>query len=798
MAVAEPQTSAPDDYQRIQTNPNQFGASIGAGLEKLSAGGFDALHFYGQVAADSGTNDLQDFSNKLRNGDPSKMVVGPDGQQQPDTGYLGTKGEDAMKAAPAILAQLDQRTKEIRAGLPTPEAQLQFDQDSRRYRFNWETEISDHARSAQQEWAVATTKATESNARTIAASNPNNPASVAEATDTLLKARMRLAHLTYGSNLTNEIVSNVALSAQQDVTADRVRSLLGAGDAMAAQKVLETNSGILSSMPGFDSLSFSVSSKVDRLQERAAVGMRVSVENTLQNSTAAVERGVQLHTALPTDAQIDASFPNEPERAQIVKDQRDDLQNMNYYLGVLPGATPAQVAKLRSEAAPDPNKPDTYAHQARISSAFDAALNARNKAITTDPAGYAQQTEPNIAAAWAQAQSNPQAFGNYAQHVQSWLGTVGLPASQQNLLPKGVAQQMANDISSDPASSPAKIQQLSQRFGFYWPQVFRDLVQQGKMSPQYQAVGIIPSADASLLARALAEPGKSGKDISALLPEKATTQVVAGIKGDASILALEHSILNSGGSAEQASTIQSSVRTLTYANMVYKGEDQATAQANAVSAFTSQYKFVPNGGARVPADKFDTVMGNADKMLSGLTPDKIRVLGQAPSEQEVGQLLPQLFPGTKITSGFRTPEHNAAVNGVPNSMHTRGGGEAVDFVPPKGTTLEQIRNAIAARGLPATELIDEGTHIHWGWGAKGQGQIFGNLGGPKVEDYIRTLQASPTWITSPNADALWLQDSFGRIVRGRDGQPFAVPFNGPALLGPQARSSPGLKSVDAR
>lgn len=59
---------------------------------------------------------------------------------------------------------------------------------------------------------------------------------------------------------------------------------------------------------------------------------------------------------------------------------------------------------------------------------------------------------------------------------------------------------------------------------------------------------------------------------------------------------------------------------------------------------------------------------------------------------------------------------------------------------------------------------------------------FDTPGGPKGADYVRVLQAAPTWITSPRADALWLMDSQWRLVRDKAGQQVAVPFSAPAQV----------------
>jgi hypothetical protein len=62
--------------------------------------------------------------------------------------------------------------------------------------------------------------------------------------------------------------------------------------------------------------------------------------------------------------------------------------------------------------------------------------------------------------------------------------------------------------------------------------------------------------------------------------------------------------------------------------------------------------------------------------------------------------------GATITSGVRSPEHNAEVGGVPNSQHLSG--TAADVVIPPDQKAQFIQDA-KARGL---QPIDEGDHVH--------------------------------------------------------------------------------------
>jgi hypothetical protein len=118
--------------------------------------------------------------------------------------------------------------------------------------------------------------------------------------------------------------------------------------------------------------------------------------------------------------------------------------------------------------------------------------------------------------------------------------------------------------------------------------------------------------------------------------------------------------------------------------------------------------------------------------------------GALPSEDNVQQFLTTAFPGTRITSGYRTPDHNAAIGGAAHSLHTRGEGEAVDFVPPAGVTGAQIQEAARAAGYPTTEWLHEragdphstGDHIHWGFGPKTPSAPAALPGGNAFEDLI--------------------------------------------------------------
>ena len=71
--------------------------------------------------------------------------------------------------------------------------------------------------------------------------------------------------------------------------------------------------------------------------------------------------------------------------------------------------------------------------------------------------------------------------------------------------------------------------------------------------------------------------------------------------------------------------------------------------------------------------------------------------GSLSSEADFSDFLQQTVPGAVITSGQRSPEHNAQVGGVPNSAHLDG--SAADIVPPEGMSFEELHDILAQYGF---------------------------------------------------------------------------------------------------
>ena len=90
-------------------------------------------------------------------------------------------------------------------------------------------------------------------------------------------------------------------------------------------------------------------------------------------------------------------------------------------------------------------------------------------------------------------------------------------------------------------------------------------------------------------------------------------------------------------------------------------------------------------------------------------------------------------PGV-ISSTARSAARNAAVGGSPTSSHLTN--QALDFVPHDGNTARAAQ-ALAAAGVPYDQIIDEGDHVHVGWGPKMRNQMIPRKGfGQRALDFL--------------------------------------------------------------
>jgi hypothetical protein len=153
-----PSGAPPNDYLRIQANPNMFGAQTGQALEKLggafekaSNAATEVVQFQQRIDVDDQTNKFLDARNKLLYGDPSKQLIGPDGKPTIDRGFMGLEGRAASDARDGMLKSLEEVRQAGKNNLQNPMAQLAYDQQTRRIYNEAETHVGSHT---DQQWKI--------------------------------------------------------------------------------------------------------------------------------------------------------------------------------------------------------------------------------------------------------------------------------------------------------------------------------------------------------------------------------------------------------------------------------------------------------------------------------------------------------------------------------------------------------------------------------------------------------------------------------------------------------------------
>ena len=393
---------------------------------------------------------------------------------------------------------------------------------------------------------------------------------------------------------------------------------------------------------------------------------RYQLEQKIPDYMAAASAGADIQ--LPVN-EIKANFP-QPKADSIIQ-KFATAQQVGQVLKGVEFASPAELSKIQGDLSSGmgtlsdiihPHKgaastgpgsitpvgiqdsPDEFVVRRAALGKVQQEIEKRDAILfgpNADPAAYAA-LHPSAQAALASVDpKNPGTFENYASTTLALQKYLGVPDTLQHVLTRGQAMNLSGQIenSDDPK---ATFQQLQQQFGNAWPHVFHDAISLGKLAPGYQAVAALDDPhDAALLSRTLAQqkPKPDGKPSTQLddivntitrtgnaggKPD--STLIRDGVRNDTDMTAYVSSIRRSGASDEQIEGIINSVQTLALAKRA-NGEATSAggAAAAAIKSFFGKFDYMPNGGARVPSDKFDAVSANAQSALSSVTENDIAV-----------------------------------------------------------------------------------------------------------------------------------------------------------------------------
>ncbi len=161
------------------------------------------------------------------------------------------------------------------------------------------------------------------------------------------------------------------------------------------------------------------------------------------------------------------------------------------------------AAGANGEVAEEDRPGDAVARQ-QLATTMQRAVEARGAQLQRDPAQYVM-ADPVVRAA-AQAQqadpSNPAMMSAYVEATLAAQARLGVAEQNRRVLSVNVAaaeaaRLMGNDPGGGTAQNPdnaaLRLQAMRRQYGSAWPQVFGDLVRDGRLPPEYQVLANIPT-----------------------------------------------------------------------------------------------------------------------------------------------------------------------------------------------------------------------------------------------------------------------------------------------------------------
>ena len=349
---------------------------------------------------------------------------------------------------------------------------------------------------------------------------------------------------------------------------------------------------------------------------------RSQLEAKINDGVAALQDG---HDWAAPVADIRRLLPSDKADAALrtIDEARDAGQAKN----AVWFASPQELVAIEARQAgklTDPSATD-FARNQHYAQVLGSQIDARNKSLAADPAGFVAAAKTVQEARAAIDPQNP-APGTQAQIAASL-------AEQQRL---GVAEGDRHALSNDEGAAAVKqivgagdpgtvdmaqrLSQTQQLYGQYWPQVFGDLVR-SKLPAEYQVLANMDAPAQTVAAgdmqRMLSEASAKGgiEKLKQAASPDAVKQIDQGL--DAQLAEFRGTMRSN----DTYAIYRDAVAHLAYYN-AFRGQDASTALTNAYNGVIgSRYDFA--GALRVPKGMLSQVQDTASSIQQALKPEDL-------------------------------------------------------------------------------------------------------------------------------------------------------------------------------
>jgi len=335
--------------------------------------------------------------------------------------------------------------------------------------------------------------------------------------------------------------------------------------------------------------------------------------------------------------------PDQAERTiqglQVMRQGADEANALRF-------APPDQVAAAMqrdTDAMRNGEDIGSYQRRVQVASMRNAVITQRMEAMKKDPATYVasapvmQQAAQAVHAAQqsgdpAQMAQAQQAYAAQSMAMQHYLA----PNQTPRILTNDQVQVLSQKISSaDPAKEDIgqTMDGIARQYGQQWPKAFGELVQNGKLPPDYQVLANMDTADQTM-ARADFQRAVQAGTMPQL--QEAAGQAASNIlpKGgddpvEDQLAAFRATTVNSSGGDTLYRTVHDATKRLALYYIAH-GQDSSTALTNAVDGIINS-KYDISGSMRVPKGMLPAARTATASVLSSLRPsDLAPIPGTAP------------------------------------------------------------------------------------------------------------------------------------------------------------------------